>query len=89
MHARDRRRNRGHDETGIAAVAPAEDVDAVEVQLVEEGVHVLCEEVVGRRAVVFAGLALPAGIDGDDPVMLGQREYLFVELYDRARVAVE
>ena len=44
----------GHDEAGVPAIAPAEDVDAIEVEGVEEGVHVFGEEVVGVGFAVFA-----------------------------------
>ena len=56
----------GHQEGIDAAVAPADDIAAVEVEGIEQGVEIVHDHLEGEGIGGVVGLAVGAGVDGDD-----------------------
>jgi len=72
-----------------AAVAPADDIAAIEVEGIAEGVEVVDDHLEAEGIAGVMGFAVGAGVDGDDVVMGREIRDLVAHVVDGAAVAVE
>lgn len=79
----------GEEDRVDTAVAPADDIAAIEMQGIAEGVEVVDDHFEAKRIAGVKGFAVGAGVDGDHPVMGGEVRDLVAHTGDRAAVAVE
>lgn len=67
----------GHQEGVDASVTPADEIAAIEVEGIEQGVEVVDDHFEGEGVGGVIGLAVGAGIDGDDvEIVCGEVGYL-------------
>lgn len=79
----------GHQEGIDAAVAPSDEIAAIEVEGIEQGVEVVDDHFESEGIGGVVGLAVGAGIDGDDvEIVCGEIGYLVGHVVYRAAVAV-
>ena len=79
----------GEEEGVDAAVAPADDIAAIEVEGIEEGAEIVDDLFEGQRVGGVFGFAVCAGVDGDDLIVLGEIRDLVGHITDGAAVAME
>ena len=77
-------------ENGVdAAVAPTDDVTAIEMKGIAEGVEIVDDHFEAERIARVMGFAVGTGVDGDDVVVGGEIRDLVAHDADGAAVAME
>lgn len=79
----------GEEDRVYAAVAPADDVAAIQMKGITEGVEVVDDHFEAEGIAGVVGFAVGAGVDGDDVIVGREIRNLVAHVADGAAVAVE
>ena len=79
----------GEEDRVDAAVAPADDIAAIDMKRIAEGVKIVDDHFEADGVAGVPGFAMGAGVDGDDVVVGGEVGDLVAHVVDGAAIAME